>query len=103
MCLDAFRGRLQRGMLRGICATRAVPVLGYREPQRVGAQMGYLAEEVHGRFGISIFQLAVRRAHAAQRLNLAAVANVGTRLLLRADFLQSAFPAFAEAAFANVV
>src|SRR5271155_905909 len=65
----------QRRMLRRVRATRAVSMLRNFQPQRIRAQVCDLAEEFHGRLGVSVFQFSVCRAHAAQGLNLAAVAD----------------------------
>src|SRR5271167_2725440 len=103
LLLNSFRGFQQLGMLRGVRAARAISVLGHCETQRVSAEMRHLAEEFHGRFRVAVLQLAVCGTHAAQRLNLAAIANRGPRLLLCANLAQSPFPAFAKASLADVV
>ena len=67
------------------------------------AEMRNLAEKFNRRFRIAVFQFAVRWAHAAQRLNLAGVANGWPRFFLCADFVDRAFPAFAKTSFSDVV
>src|SRR5580658_1292201 len=89
-----------------VCSTTAalaIPMLRNAIAKRVSSKMRNLAEEIDGRLLIAIFELTVRRAHAAQRLNLATIADRGARPWLIADFAQRSFPAFAETALANVV
>src|SRR5580658_3767157 len=65
--------------------------------------MGYLAEKRDRRLRVTVLQLAVGWAHAAKRLDLAAVANRRTCARLVANLAQRAFPTFEEAALPNVV
>jgi hypothetical protein len=67
-------------------AALAVPMFRDAIPQRVGAKMRDLAEKIDRRLLILILEFAVCRAHAAQRLNLAPIADRGARAWLIADF-----------------
>src|ERR1700730_1967540 len=78
-------------------------VMRNRIAQGEGAQMRDLTKEIDRRLGIAIFQFPIRGTHAAQRLNLAVIANRGTRARLGANFVESTVPSRAEAALANVV
>src|SRR3984885_15665191 len=84
-------------------AAGAVPVVGDVKSERVGTQMRYLAKEIHRRLRITVFQLAIGRAHPANRTNLAAVADRRARSRLVANLKQRAFPPFAKTLAANVV
>src|SRR5580704_18520555 len=65
--------------------------------------MGYLAQKRDRRLRVTVFQFAVGWAHAAKRLDLAAVANRRTCARLVANLAQRAFPTFQETALPNVV
>ena len=84
-------------------AALTVPMFRDAVAKCVGAKMRDLAKEIDRRLLISVLEFPVCRAHAAQRLNLAPVADRGARAWLIADFAQRAFPAFPEAALPNVV
>src|SRR5580704_17638175 len=90
-------------MVRSAVAAFAIPVLRHAIAERVSAKMSGLAQKIDGRLLITILELAVRRAHAAKRLNLAAIANRRARARLVANLAQGTFPAFEETALANVV
>ncbi len=85
------------------CAAFAIPMLRDAIPERVRAKMRDLAQEIDRRLLITILEFTVCRAHAAERLNLAPVADRRARAWLIANFAQRALPAFAETAFADVV
>lgn len=56
-------------------AALAFAVFGNDVAEGVRAEMRHLAKERDRRLLVSVFQLAIRRAHAAERLNPASVAN----------------------------
>ena|SRR5262249_51656237 len=62
---DAIRRSSKIGMKPAATAARTVSVFGDTPPQRVGAKVSNLAQEIDWRFRVASFQLAVRRAHAA--------------------------------------
>jgi hypothetical protein len=101
--LQSFRGSQQVCAVLAAFAAIAIAVFRNFMAERVGPQMGYLAEERNGRLGVSILQLAVCWAHAAKRLNLATVANRWARAGLVPNLAERSFPAFPETAFSNVV
>lgn len=84
-------------------AAFAIAVFRNFVAEGVGTQVRDLAKERNGRLRVAILQLTIRWAHAAQRLNLAAITDgrPGPRLI--ANLAKHAIPAFAEAAFADVV
>ena len=84
-------------------AALAVTVFRDAIAQRIRAKMRDLTQEIDGRLLVTILEFAVCRAHAAERLNLATIADTGSRTRLIADFAERAFPAFAETAFTDVV
>ena len=71
--------------------------------QGVSTKMGNLAEELHGRFRIAIFQFTVCGAHAAKRLNPAGIADRRPGAGLLTNFVQRAFPARHETSISNAV
>lgn len=73
-------------MVFSVFAAFAVPMFRDAIAQRVGAKMRDLAQEIDGRLLITILEFAVCRAHAAQRLNLASIADRRTRAWLIANF-----------------
>ena len=89
--------------MRAAFAAFAIAVLGNFESKRVGPQVSRLAQERDRRLRVTVLQLAIGWAHAAKRLDLAAVADRRTRARLVANLAQRAFPAFDEATLSNVV
>jgi hypothetical protein len=73
-------------MVFSVFAAFAVPMFRDAIAQRVSAKMRHLAQEIDGRLLITILELAVCRAHAAQRLNLTPIADRRTRSWLIANF-----------------
>src|SRR5580698_6498556 len=61
------------------------------------------AQEIHGRFGIAVFEFAIGGAHAAESLDPAGVALALARLFSAADAAQEILPSGAEAAGAPVI
>lgn len=78
-------------------------MLGNGDPEGVGAQMSYPAEEIHGSFGVTAFEFTVGRTHAAESLNLAAGANGLARAGRLANFAKPPIPAFRETGITEVV
>src|SRR5277367_796498 len=101
--LQPFRGNHQFGAMYAAFAAFTIAVLGNFVAECIRPQMSDLAQERNGRLGVTVFELAIRRAHAAKRLNLAAVAYRRASARLIANLAQGSFPAFAKAAFADVV
>ena len=89
--------------MRAAFTAFAIAVLGNFVSKRVCPQVSHLAQERDRRLRVTVLQLAVGWAHAAKRLDLAAVADRRTRARLAANLAQRAFPAFEEAALSNVV
>jgi hypothetical protein len=65
--------------------------------------MGNLAEKLHGRFRIAIFQFAIGGTHAAERANLAISADRFPASRSGANFLEAPFPTFNEISASQVV
>lgn len=84
-------------------ATLAIAMFRNFMAKGVSPQMGDLAQERNRRLGVAILELAIRRAHAAEGLNLAAVANHRASARLVANLTQRPLPTFEKTAFANVV
>lgn len=78
-------------------------MLGHGDPEGVGAQMSDLAEEFHGRFGVTAFEFTVGRAHAAEILNLTTRANGLPRTGRLANFAKTPMPSFRETGVTQVV
>src|SRR5262249_16976358 len=104
LLLSNALGRLSQGrVVNAAVAARAIAMLRHFIAERIGAQVGNLAQEIDRRFRVSRFEFAVRGAHAAKRLNAALVATRDTRFLLAARAQQWAVPALIERSIAPVV
>lgn len=80
--------------MRAAFAAVAIAVFGRIYAERVCPHMSHLTQKIDGRFGIAILEFAVRRAHAAQGLDPATVADGRALALLIADFEHPAVPTF---------
>src|SRR5271170_3098670 len=97
-------GRMQQFFMRAAArAAFAIAVRGNLHAESHGAQVGHFAQEIHGRFGVALFQFAIRGAHAAERLDAAGVTLGLARFLFGADAAEKLVPASAEAARTPVV
>ena len=78
-------------------------MLGNADPEGVGAQMSDLAEKIHGRLGVTVFELAVGGAHAAEILDLTARTDGLARTWRLANFAETPIPSFRETGVTQVV
>lgn len=67
-------------------AAFAIAMLRDFVAEGIRAQVRDLTEERNGRLRVAILEFAIRRAHAAERLNLAAIADGRTSPALIANF-----------------
>jgi hypothetical protein len=69
--IDLFRGIGDSVEVCAPPAETALAMWGNLEAKRACSQMSYLAEKIDWRFRIAILKFSIRRAHAAERLDLA--------------------------------
>src|SRR5208337_2127711 len=101
--LEALGGLYELGVVGAARAAGAVAVFGDFQADAESAEMRDLTEKIHRGFGVAIFELAIRGTHAAKRADLTFGADGFAGGRDGADFLEAAFPAFAETAGADVV
>lgn len=99
---EALDGSGEFRVLRTARAAGTIPVFGDLDTDAESAKMRDLAEKIHGRLGVAVFQFAIGWAHAAKGADLAVRADGFAPGRSGADLLQRPVPTLAEAAIAKI-
>ena len=84
-------------------AVLTVPVWCNRNAQGLGPQVRHLAEEIHRRFRVAVFELPIGRTHTTHRLDLTMGTLGQPGDLLLPHLQQEVFPPLQEVSLAQII